>query len=418
MKETKTMEFKSEISNSFLKTVSAYANFGSGDILFGVDDTGATIGMPDPRQACLDIENKINDTITPKPEFSLSIHRGTGVVTLSVKQGEMTPYLYKGKAYRRGDTATVKADPLELRRLILQGEHLSFEQLACGCENLSFSTLKEMLCQKLAVSNVTEDVLLTLGFYTKNRQFNNAAALLADENPFYGVDVARFGKNINEIMERETIAHVSILEQYTSCVRMFQKNYQYEKIEGMERRKISLIPEAAFREALANALVHRMWDVDAHIRVAMFPDRIEITSPGGLPSFLSEKEYLNGFISNLRNPIIGNVFFRLGIIEMFGTGIRRIRDCYASMDSSPTFVVSDNSITVRLPLTQAAPMLTTDEKLVLDTLSGGLILSSGEIVAQTGLNRAKVIRLLKILSEKRMIQIHGRGRGTRYSRKS
>lgn len=417
MKETKTLEYKADITNSFLKTVSAFANFASGDILFGIDDDGNVVGMRNPEQACLDIENKINDSITPKPDFTLTINKKTGVITLSVKKGQYTPYLYKGKAYRRSDTASIEVDQIELKRLILDGQHLYFEQLVCELDHLDFSYLAEMFKDKLAVAEISEDILRTLGFYTADRRYNNAAALFADENPFYGMDIARFGSSINEIMDRETFTHVSVLRQYREALTLFRKYYQYEKIQGVERKTVELIPEEAFREAIANALVHRTWDVDAHIRIAMYADKIEITSPGGLPSGISETEYLNGFISNLRNPIIGNVFFRLGMIEMFGTGIRRIRDSYASMECSPSFDVNDHSITVTLPVVNAAPKLTPDELKVMDVLSVGLILASSEIMERTGMNRNKIVRLMNNLVSKQYVVIHGNGRGTRYSRR-
>lgn len=88
------------------------------------------------------------------------------------------------------------------------------------------------------------------------------------------------------------------------------------------------IPEAAFREAIANALIHRAWDVEARIRVLMFDDRIEIVSPGGLPSGITEDEYLAGKLSVLRNRILANVFYRLGFVEIFRTGITRIKQLY------------------------------------------------------------------------------------------
>lgn len=417
MKETKTLEYKAEISNSFLKTVSAFANFITGDILFGIADDGKIVGMENPEQACLDIENKINDNITPKPDFSLIINSRTKVITLSVKKGQFTPYLYRGKAYRRSDTASIEVDQIELKRLILDGQHLYFELLAYDSDDLSFTYLSEILKNKLAVSEISGDILRTLGFYTANRQYNNAAALFADHNHFYGVDLARFGNSINEIMDRETITNVSVLRQYSQTLSMFRKYYQYEKIDGMDRKTVELIPEEAFREAIANALVHRTWDVDSHIRVAMYADRIEITSPGGLPSGLSEAEYLNGYISNLRNPIIGNVFFRLGIIEMFGTGIRRIRASYAELDCSPSFTVNDHSIMVTLPIINAAKKITPSEQQILDILSFGLVLSSSELTERTGMSRNKVIRIMNSLIDKQYVIVHGNGRGTRYSRK-
>lgn len=71
MRETRTLEFKETITNTFLKTVSAFSNYDGGIILFGVDDDGNIKGLSDVKQACLDIENKINDSITPQPDLSL-----------------------------------------------------------------------------------------------------------------------------------------------------------------------------------------------------------------------------------------------------------------------------------------------------------------------------------------------------------
>ena len=129
MKESRNLEFKSQVSNSFLKTVSAFANFGSGTILFGIDDNGNVLGLDDPVKTCLDIENLINDTIVPKPNFKLSITHKNKVVTLEVLEGDNKPYLYKGKAYRRSDTASLEVDNFELKRLVLEGSNLLFEEI-------------------------------------------------------------------------------------------------------------------------------------------------------------------------------------------------------------------------------------------------------------------------------------------------
>ena len=112
MKESKTLEFKSGKTSSFLKTVSAYANYGVGTIEFGRQDNGEIKGIDNPDQFCLDIENMINDSIHPKPEYSLKVNRNKKLVILIVQEGRYKPYLYKGKAYKRSDTATVEVDQL------------------------------------------------------------------------------------------------------------------------------------------------------------------------------------------------------------------------------------------------------------------------------------------------------------------
>ncbi len=76
---------------------------------------------------------------------------------------------------------------------------------------------------------------------------------------------------------------------------------------------VEKIPEAAFREAIANALIHRVWDINSHIRVSMFDDRIEVVSPGGLPAGITAEEYLSGKLSILRNRNLANVFLQTGI---------------------------------------------------------------------------------------------------------
>ena len=88
MKETKNLEFKSTITNTFLKTVSAYSNFGTGIIEFGRDDDGTIIGIDDPVKVSLDIENKINDSIRPKPDYDIKINNNKCLVTLTVYEGK------------------------------------------------------------------------------------------------------------------------------------------------------------------------------------------------------------------------------------------------------------------------------------------------------------------------------------------
>ncbi len=92
-----------------------------------------------------------------------------------------------------------------------------------------------------------------------------------------------------------------------------------KKLKAATVKKVDLVPEEAFRESVANALIHRAWDLNANIRISMYDDRIEITSPGGLINGITKDEYITGMISMLRNPIISNIFYRLGIVEIFGT---------------------------------------------------------------------------------------------------
>lgn len=414
MRENKRLEYKENMeSGTFLKTISAYANYGGGKIIFGIADDGTVKGISKPEEACLNLENKINDSIKPVPEYSIEIGEDSTII-LSVCEGPYKPYLYKGKAYKRYDSATIEVDRLEYGRLILEGQNQSYEELPSSMQELTFDRLEEELKESLGITSLNEDILKTLELYSEKRGFNNAAALLADRNQFPGIDMIRFGSSIDEIMDRATFEHMSVLAQLSSCIEMFQTYYQYEKIEGVERKQIDKIPEKAFREAIANALVHRAWDVRASIKISMFEDRIEISSPGGLPAGIGREEYLNGQISVLRNPILGNVFFRLKYIEKFGTGIMRINRSYSNALEKPSYQIFENSIQVVLPVIASDEELSEKERRILDIIRDKGTVSRSEIEKLAGIGKDSTIRSLNLLLKKHIIEKTGAGRGVKY----
>ena len=413
MKETRQLEFKSDISNTFLKTVSAFANYDGGQILFGVGNTGEIIGLKDPAETCLAIENKINDSIRPQPQYELSVNEKDKTVTLTVEAGPAKPYTYKSKAYRRNDTATIEVDELELSRLILQGRNIYYEELPADTQELSFLELERRAKQEIGIKSLNKDILKTLNLYHDGEGYNHAAELLADQNHFPGIDVARFGEDISIILKRAVLEKESILSELEKAVELYRDYYQYEEIRGMDRVKVENIPEEAFRETIANALIHRTWDVNAQIRVLMFEDRIEVSSPGGLPAGLSEEEYLKGNISMLRNPILGNVFYRLHIVEILGTGIIRIKEAYKESQKKPVFEVFENSIKVTLPVISSIN-LNADEAVVYDVLRKNYPKSISEIMEEVPFGKSKTAALLKRMVENHYVTIVGSGRGTKY----
>ncbi len=417
MRESKYLEYKENLtSNTFLKTVSAYANYGEGKIIFGIDDAGIVIGISDPVNECLNLENKINDSIKPVPEYNLEIQDDSTII-LTVFEGMYKPYLYKGKAYKRNDSSTIEVERLEYNRLVLEGSNLSFEELTSSDQQLTFSKLSTELIRVMGIEQLTRDILKTLELYSDQNGFNNAAALLADNNHFKGIDIIRFGDSIDEIMERKTFENFSILSQMEQSIQMFHQYYRYEKIEGMERKSVDKIPEKAFREAVANALVHRMWDIPTSIKISMYPDKIEISSPGGLPAGLSEDEYLNGQISLLRNPIIGNVFFRLKYIEKFGTGIMRINYAYKNTLVKPEYRIFSNSIRIILPVIKSDYKLNEAEKRLINILTDSGSMTRNEIEKAAEMEKSKTIRILNGLIDKNIIHKKGMGRATKYELK-
>lgn len=152
MRETRTLEFKENVTNPFLKKVSAFSNYDGGEILFGIDDSGNVKGLSDVKQSCLDIENKINDSISPQPDYTLETQKDN-TIKLTIKSGTQKPYLYKSKAYKRNDTATIEVDTLELSRLILEGKNVRFEELPCKEQALTFEILRQKLQENIQIES-------------------------------------------------------------------------------------------------------------------------------------------------------------------------------------------------------------------------------------------------------------------------
>ena len=195
-------------------------------------------------------------------------------------------------------------------------------------------------------------------------------------------DIVKFGENISIIQKRATFENVSVLEEYDKTIDVFRDYYQYEIIEGTDRKKMEKIPEAAFREAIANALIHRAWDVEARIRV--------------------------------RNRILANVFYRLGFVEIFGTGITRIKQLYETGLKKPDFEISENTIKIVLPVLEKDLNLTDDERLIYKNLSKTMLKPISEIVSHVPFGKSKTTDILKSMIKKGAVKVEGRGRGTKY----
>ena len=414
MRETRTIEFKETITNTFLKTVSAFANYDGGSIFFGINDDGNVVGISDIKQSCLDIENKINDSISPQPNYTLEIQNNEQTIKLTVKAGVQKPYLYKSKAYKRNDTATIEVDTLEFSRLILEGKNIKFEELPYKEQELSFEVLQCKLKESIQIETFNQDTLKTLNLYDNRNGYNNAAGLLADNNHFPGIDIVKFGENISIIQKRITFQNISVLDAYEKSIDVFRDYYQYEIIQGADRKKMEKIPEAAFREAIANALIHRAWDVESQIRVLMFDDRIEVISPGGLPCGITGEEYLSGKLSVLRNRNLANVFYRLGFVEIFGTGITRIKQLYEEGLIKPDFEISENAIKIVLPIFEKNLNLTEDERKIYKILSKTMLKSISEVAPYVSFGKSKTTQILKDMVEKGLVVVEGKGRGTKY----
>lgn len=176
--ESKVLEYKSTFTKNILKTVSAFANFHDGMIVIGITDDKTLVGVDNPEELRLNIENSINDNLQPCPyyEISTQIIESKTILVISVYKGDNTPYTVNNKAYKRSDTATVQVDKFLYQNLILAGRNKGFDGLISSVQELYFNYLESKMRKILGINSLSEDLLISLSLM-ENRKYNNAAAL-------------------------------------------------------------------------------------------------------------------------------------------------------------------------------------------------------------------------------------------------
>lgn len=420
--ENKDVEYKQEYTRILLKTVSAFANYNDGLIIIGINDKGEVTGISNVNHTKEQIENAIYDSILPNPYFEIEtdIYEGKTILIIKVFKSENTPYTYKGKAYKRVAITTREVDLYEYNELVLSGKNLTYDEMQIDDNELDLSVLNNKLRKTLGISEVDDNVLTSLGLF-KNGKYNIAAKLLSDNNNIGKVTLLRYSDTVESIKDRIDLENMSILVQFDKCVDFYYKHVnKQEKIDGAYRKTIEEIPLVAYREAIANAICHRDYNKQANVKVEIFDDRIEVTSPGGLPIGISYEDFIDGRISIPRNKIVAEIFYRLKLIEKIATGIRRIKSHYKDYDLKPKFEITANSVRVVLPnvLYKKGITLSEKEQEIVNLLNEKEFLAAKDISVALGIKKTQTSKYLNDLISKGLVNRIGNGRNIKYMLKN
>lgn len=420
--EARNVEYKREYTKTLLKTVSAFSNYNDGLIVIGISDDGEVSGVVSVNSLKEQIENAIHDTIVPNPYFEIEtdIYEGKTILIIRVFKSENTPYTYKGKAYKRVAITTREVDFYEYNELVLGGKNITYDEMQIDDTELDLSALNNRLKKIMGISQVDKDVLVSLGL-CKNGKYNIAAKLLSDNNNIGSIIMLKYSENVEIIKDRIDLENISIVSQFDKAIDFYYKHInKQEEISGAYRKTIEEVPLVAYREAIANAICHRDYKKDANIKVEIFDDRVEITSPGGLPIGISYDDFIDGKISIPRNKVISEIFYRLKFIEKIATGIRRIKSHYKEYKLKPDFQITDNSVRVVLPnvLYKKEVIVSGREKEIISLFKEKEFLTSKYISESLGVKKTQTTKYLKYLIEKDLIDKIGNGRNVKYMLKS
>lgn len=355
-KESYTVELKRELNTDFKKEVIAFANCDGGEIYVGVDDSGKVVGVDNTDKVMEAIGNMIRDGIKPDLTAYTSIEdikeKDLSIIRVTVLRGTKRPYHLSDKGLkptgvfvRHGISAVPATDEM-IREMLRESGGVSFDKSRCINQELTFVCAdKYFLDSGVAFG---EQQKRTLGLIDADGYYTNAALLLSDQCE-HSIKCAVYeGTGKTKFKMRKEYSG-SILKQMEDAYEYISLNNNLNStFDGLKRVEHPDYPEFAVREALINAIVHRDYDYSGSIIVNIFDDRIEFVSLGGLVKGITLDDIKNG-ISQSRNTIIANVFYRLKLIESYGTGIQRIVEAYQNQMVQPCFKPATASFAVTLP---------------------------------------------------------------------
>ena len=354
--ESETVELKVQVVDEIKKEIIAFANCDGGTLYIGVDDNGNVVGLDNPDAAALQISNMVRDAI--KPDLTMFVHyetidEGDGkIVAVKVQRGTNRPYYIAKKGMRpegvyvRQGYSSVPASDGAIRSMIKETDGDRFEEMRSLNQELTFVETENEFSKRNVEFGARQK--RTLGLIDNDGLYSNLALLLSEQNP-HTIKVAVFqGSNQNVFKDRREFEG-SLLQQMNEVYDFIDfRNQTRSTFERLSRIDIRDYPEVAVREALLNLLVHRDYSFSASALISMYEDRLELVSVGGLLPGIELEDVMAG-LSVCRNQGLANVFYRLQLIEAYGTGLGKIMTAYEGVSKKPQFLTTNNSFKIVLP---------------------------------------------------------------------
>ena len=435
-RETEIVELKSIVMDDIKKEIIAFANCEGGTVYVGVADDGKVLGVENADECALQISNMVRDAV--KPDVTMFIHYetlecdGKAVVAVNIQRGTNRPYYLAKKGLRpegvyvRQGYSSVPATDTAIRQMIKETDGDSFENMRSINQALTFEATKKEFEKRNVVFGQPQ--MQTLKIVSADGIYTNLGLLLSEQCP-HTIKVAVFeGINQNVFKDRREFSG-SLMQQLNEVYDYIdfhnQTHATFRKLLRIDTRDY---PEVAVREALLNTLVHRDYSFRASTLISIYDDRIEFVSIGGLLPGLELDDLMMG-VSVCRNPHLANVFYRLQLIEAYGTGMKKIMGAYANALVQPKIKTTNKAFKIILPNVNFTPKaaevhkdfekaadlaLDSNEEKVLQFLREHLMITRKETQTLLEVSQSTAGRILKAMVDSGRIKQIGGSRTTRY----
>lgn len=425
--ESSVLELKRGFTDDIKKSVIAFANTDGGMIYVGIADDGTIVGIQDIDINMLRLSNMIRDSIKPDItmfiSYDIEIIEEKKVIKVTIQKGTASPYYILGKGIRpegvfvRHGASSVPASETLILKMIKDTDGVKYEDVRSLNQELTFQYAQNEFNMRGVPFGTSQ--LKTLKITTTDEVFTNLGLLISEQCP-HTVKLAVFEGSTKTIFKDRREFEGSLLKQLNDA-------YEYIDIYNRTRAEFSGLyridkrdyPTDAIREALLNSLVHRDYAFSGSTLISIFDDRIEFISIGGLVKGISFNDIMLG-VSISRNENLANIFYRLKLIEAYGTGIPTIFRSYDESKIKPQIEVTDNAYKITLPNTNAITKnidLSEKEIKIMDLFNTKESINRKDVESILSISQTMANRILRELVMKGLIITVGQGKNTKYINK-
>lgn len=434
-RESETIEYKVQYTPDLKKEVVAFANSAGGKIFVGVADDGTVVGVEEPDTVMQQAANAIRDSIRPDVTMFTRIEtqeiEQRPVILVTVSTGSRRPYYLADKGlkpsgvYVRQGAASAPASEDSIRQMIRQTDGDTFENGRCLLQELSFTAFEAEMRQRNLACGPAQ--LQTLGILSADGLYTNLGLLVSDQCR-HSVKMAVFQGTDKLVFRDRKEFGGSVFQQLNEAYRAIDfYNGTRATFDGLLRTDERDYPIDAVREALLNAIVHRDYGFSGSISINLYEDRIEFISLGGLvPGFSLEAALMGA--SQPRNEKLAALFYRMRLIEAYGTGLGKIKNSYAGSAVQPVFESVGGAFRVTLPnlhyasrqTSEATPLptsasgLSDSERKALQIIENSGTVTRRQLETALGVGTTRAIAILNRLAEYGLIAKVGAGKNTEY----
>ena len=356
--ENKTTEFKREYVEDIKNTIVAFANCDGGTLYIGVNDDGEVYGVDNVDGTMLRVTNAIRDAVRPDITMFVECRNDVmdekSIVCVTVQRGTARPYYLRGKGIRpegvyvRQGASTVPATDEAILNMIKETSGDSYETARSLDQNLTFNKAADFFKKRKVEFEKAQ--MRTLHLIGEDDTYTNLAFLLSEQCT-HMIKLAVFEGSKKSVFKDRRELSGSLLEQLEEAFDYIDRyNRTRAEFSGLDRLDMRDYPPEAIREALLNAIVHRDYSFSGATLISIFEDRIEFITIGGLVKGIALDDVMLG-VSALRNQYLANIFYRLRLIEAYGTGILKINECYNDYVVQPIIETTGNAFKIMLPNT-------------------------------------------------------------------